>query len=88
MSLITEIHEQGDILERLLNNQMGKVEEVARLIKKHNPPYIFLAARGTSDNAGRYANYVLVRSTASPWPWRPPLCSRSITNRRSSTAPW
>jgi len=59
MSLITEIHEQGDILERLLNNQMGKVEEVARLIKKHNPPYIFLAARGTSDNAGRYANYVL-----------------------------
>lgn len=59
MSLISEIHEQGDSLERLLNNQMAKVEEIARVIQKHNPPYIFLAARGTSDNAGRYANYVL-----------------------------
>ncbi len=59
MSLLSEIHEQGDILERLLNNQMGIVEEIAQSINKLKPPYVFLAARGTSDNAGRYANYVL-----------------------------
>ena len=58
MSLFSEIHEQGTILEGLLNRQMSKVEEIARQLRSHNPPFVFLAARGTSDNAGRYANYV------------------------------
>jgi glucosamine--fructose-6-phosphate aminotransferase (isomerizing) len=58
MSLFTEINEQGDILERLLKSQIGHIEEIAGKILDKKPPYVFLAARGTSDNAGRYANYV------------------------------
>jgi glucosamine--fructose-6-phosphate aminotransferase (isomerizing) len=58
MTLKTEIFEQADILERLLGGQMGEVEKIAASIRDLAPSYIFLAARGTSDNAGRYANYL------------------------------
>jgi glucosamine--fructose-6-phosphate aminotransferase (isomerizing) len=58
MTLKTEIFEQADILERLLGGQMGEVEKIAGSIRDLAPSYIFLAARGTSDNAGRYANYL------------------------------
>jgi len=34
------------------------VLEIAKAIRSHNVQYAFLAARGTSDNAGRYANYL------------------------------
>lgn len=58
MSLIAEIHEQAGVLARLLSNQMGQVEEIAAVLRQNPPNYVFIAARGTSDNAGRYANYV------------------------------
>jgi glucosamine--fructose-6-phosphate aminotransferase (isomerizing) len=43
----------------LLENQRIEVERVAAEIKKQDIRFVFLAARGTSDNAGRYANYLL-----------------------------
>ena len=58
MSLISEIHEQADVLESLLKNQRELVESIAAKLRQNLPKYVFLAARGTSDNAGRYANYV------------------------------
>ncbi len=58
MPLIDEIQEQGHILAALLDKQMGLVEKIAAEIQAYQPKYVFLAARGTSDNAGRYANYV------------------------------
>ena len=58
MSLQSEIHEQPVVLQALLENQMGTVENIARAIRSADPRYVFLAARGTSDNAGRYANYL------------------------------
>lgn len=58
MSLYSEINEQGNVLENLFKIQMGLIEKIANQIQAKKPPYIFLAARGTSDNAGRYANYV------------------------------
>ena len=58
MSLISEIHEQADVLENLLKNQRSLVENIAANLQARLPSYVFLAARGTSDNAGRYANYV------------------------------
>ena len=58
MSLISEIHEQADVLENLLKNQRGLIESIAARLRLDLPKYVFLAARGTSDNAGRYANYV------------------------------
>ena len=59
MSLYSEILEQPERLEKLLNLQRRTVEEIARAIKSRDISYVFLAARGTSDNAGRYANYLL-----------------------------
>ncbi|MEN9563299.1 MAG: hypothetical protein RIR73_1543 [Chloroflexota bacterium] len=35
------------------------MERIAAAIQKREIDYVFLAARGTSDNAGRYANYLL-----------------------------
>ena len=58
MSLHSEILEQPACLERLLSSQRKNVEEVARAIQSSDIQFAFLAARGTSDNAGRYANYL------------------------------
>lgn len=58
MTLHSEILEQPQRLASLLKNQKQTVIEIARAIQKQNVPYVFLAARGTSDNAGRYANYL------------------------------
>jgi len=59
MSLSTEIAEQPDRIKSLLESQRKRVEQIATAIEKRGIQYVFLAARGTSDNAGRYANYLL-----------------------------
>ena len=58
MTLRSEIFEQAGVLARLLTGQMEQIESIAQQIKRLAPAYVFLAARGTSDNAGRYANYL------------------------------
>lgn len=58
MSLIAEIFQQAEVISKLLENQMSHVGQIARKIRLDPPAYVFIAARGTSDNAGRYANYV------------------------------
>jgi glucosamine--fructose-6-phosphate aminotransferase (isomerizing) len=58
MTLHSEILEQPDRLGKLLSAQRKNVEQIAQAIKSRNAQYVFLAARGTSDNAGRYANYL------------------------------
>jgi len=58
MTLHSEIFEQPERLAALLKNQKQTVLEIAKAIKSRNVQYAFLAARGTSDNAGRYANYL------------------------------
>jgi len=56
MSLRSEIFEQPEILRGLLNAQLESVRAIADQIRAAAPQYVFLAARGTSDNAGRYAS--------------------------------
>jgi glucosamine--fructose-6-phosphate aminotransferase (isomerizing) len=58
MTLHSEIFEQPERLASLLGNQKQTVLEIAKAIQSRNVQYAFLAARGTSDNAGRYANYL------------------------------
>jgi len=58
MTLHSEILEQPTRLENLLSSQRKTVEEIAKAISSHDIQFVFLAARGTSDNAGRYANYL------------------------------
>lgn len=59
MSLYSEIFEQPERIKSLLASQRKTVERIAAEIQKRDIRYVFLAARGTSDNAGRYANYLL-----------------------------
>jgi len=58
MTLHTEIFEQPERLASLLDKQKQTVIEIAKAIRSRNVQFAFLAARGTSDNAGRYANYL------------------------------
>lgn len=58
MTLHSEIFEQPERLASLLANQKQNVIEIAKAIQSRDVQYAFLAARGTSDNAGRYANYL------------------------------
>jgi len=58
LSLQSEIFEQPAILRRLLKNSLGIIQDIAREIDSRDISYVFLAARGTSDNAGLYAKYV------------------------------
>ncbi len=58
MSLLTEINQQPQVLQEILDRQFDSIAQIANRIQAYQPHYIFLAARGTSDNAGRYANYL------------------------------
>jgi glucosamine--fructose-6-phosphate aminotransferase (isomerizing) len=59
MTLYSEISEQPERIRSLLDSQKKTVVKIAEAIRKRDVRYVFLAARGTSDNAGRYANYLL-----------------------------
>lgn len=54
----TEIREQPEALARLLAAGRAKAEEVAGLVRARDPRYVVIAARGSSDNAARYAQYL------------------------------
>ena len=57
--LYQEIHEQPTVLRRLLETQKGTIKALAQAIRQRDISHVIIAARGTSDNAGRYAQYVL-----------------------------
>jgi glucosamine--fructose-6-phosphate aminotransferase (isomerizing) len=58
MTLRKEILEQPQVLRRLLQEGEPRAREIARAIRARGIDYIFLTARGTSDNAGLYAKYL------------------------------
>mgnify|MGYP002640022266 FL=1 len=66
MSLHSEILEQPDRFQNLLSAQRKTVEGIAQEIRSRDIQFVFLAARGTSDNAGRYANYLLGAENGLP----------------------
>ncbi len=56
--LIKEISEQPDIIANLIQNEEEHVNKICANLKGKFD-YILIAARGTSDNAARYAQYLL-----------------------------
>ena len=66
MLLQQEINEQSAVLARLLKEQAENVEQIAAAIREFAPAYVLIAARGTSDNAARYAQYVLGSAVQLP----------------------
>lgn len=57
--LYREINEQPAVVERLLSRERADVEALAAAIRSAGICHVVIAARGTSDNAARYAKYVL-----------------------------
>src|SRR5690349_14471429 len=56
---LSEILEQPAALRRLLAQGQEPVERAAAKIKEFAPDWVLIAARGSSDNAARYAQYLL-----------------------------
>lgn len=61
-----EILEQPQIARGLLDAESANVERIAALVRERNPKYIMLAARGTSDNAARYGQYLFGAANGLP----------------------
>jgi glucosamine--fructose-6-phosphate aminotransferase (isomerizing) len=57
--LFREIHEQPDVVARLFSTQRAQLARLADAIRTRQITHVVIAARGTSDNAARYAQYVL-----------------------------
>lgn len=58
MSLKSEIFEQPAVLTRLIRDQLDQVQKIAAAIRTQNVSFVYLAARGSSDNAGLYGKYL------------------------------
>ena len=56
--LYLEIHQQPEVVRRFLAYQRDKVGQIAEQIQDRKITHIIIAARGTSDNAARYAQYL------------------------------
>ena len=56
--LHVEIHEQPQVLGRLIDEEWESIESIAKEIGSRGVRYIVIAARGTSDNAARYGQYL------------------------------
>lgn len=57
--LYREIHEQPEAIARVLQTQHAAIAGLAGAIRAGGVTHVVIAARGTSDNAARYAQYAL-----------------------------
>jgi glucosamine--fructose-6-phosphate aminotransferase (isomerizing) len=58
MTMRSEIGEQPAVFARALDENKGPMADVARQLGSSGFEYALIAARGTSDNAARYAKYL------------------------------
>jgi glucosamine--fructose-6-phosphate aminotransferase (isomerizing) len=56
--LFREIHEQPAVIRNLLRQEVDKAALLVEDIRERGIHQVLIAARGSSDNAGRYANYL------------------------------
>jgi glucosamine--fructose-6-phosphate aminotransferase (isomerizing) len=56
--LLREIAEQPESLRHLLTDGASEVEAIGHALRARNVRHVVIAARGSSDNAARYAQYV------------------------------
>ena len=54
-----EIEEQPSVIHSLLDRESENAVQIARAIRQFNPVFSMVVGRGTSDNAARYAQYLL-----------------------------
>ncbi len=61
-----EIGEQPECVERLLLEEGPRVRAIGRSLGRRRPPFVLVVARGTSDNAARYAQYAFGHAVGLP----------------------
>ena len=66
MYLQDEIAQQPAVIERLLSEGRADTERAAAAISDFDPPFVCIAARGTSDNAACYAQYLFGHALRLP----------------------
>ncbi|HUQ44038.1 MAG TPA: SIS domain-containing protein [Candidatus Limnocylindria bacterium] len=59
MTLVDEIREQPQAAARFLDRQLANARSIAAHLARADPAFTLIAARGTSDHAAIYAQYVL-----------------------------
>lgn len=64
--LFQEIHQQPTVLAELLQAERATIAALAAAIRQRPISHVVIAARGTSDNAGRYAQYLLGAANSLP----------------------
>lgn len=57
-TLLDEIYEQPEAIRRMLNSESERVAAISRHLSSYKFSYALVAARGTSDNAARYGQYI------------------------------
>jgi glucosamine--fructose-6-phosphate aminotransferase (isomerizing) len=53
-----EIREQPEVVDRLLAGQSGAIRDIVAAVEARRPRLVVTVARGSSDNAARYAEFV------------------------------
>jgi len=67
MSLVrAEIGQQPEVVARLLERERPTLRALAAELRRRRPRYAVIAARGSSDNAARYAQHVFGRMLRLP----------------------
>lgn len=61
-----EIAQQPDVVARLVERERPTLRALAAELRRRRPRYAVIAARGSSDNAARYAQHVLGRRLRLP----------------------
>jgi glucosamine--fructose-6-phosphate aminotransferase (isomerizing) len=56
--LWSEIHEQPEIVRNLIAGENERIAALGRKLRSRPCRFVYLAARGTSDNAARYGQYL------------------------------
>lgn len=65
-TLLEEIYEQPVVLRRLVEAEMEPMIRLAHALNARDCRYAVIAARGTSDNAARYAQYLMGATLGMP----------------------
>jgi len=59
VTLIDEIREQPDAVARLLEREGSRIEALGSRLRERSPGLVVMAARGSSDHAALYAQYLV-----------------------------
>jgi glucosamine--fructose-6-phosphate aminotransferase (isomerizing) len=87
MSMRTELGEGPEVVERLLEHAVDEVEALAGLVRARGIEQLVIAARGTSDHAAVYGQYILgARNRVLVTPAAPSLASLYDSSPRMADA--